>query len=434
MPYRIIKKVKKAVYPKLVRGEYAQNFGVDLEDDKTWQCFPLCRPKPRLIGEITQVLDASGNKLYAVNEKFEFEVHCSSSYIGLSSSEVYETRFLYLPVVFVRGYGINEEMFVDLLLYQSVVEIYGETSRTFLYPKRLVLGPTDVQPKSEKDKTVKDSEFALQSAISDVFDAKNSAQPTLTHPSSELNNNKTWDLFICHASEDKEQIAEPLAKGLADKGYTVWYDKFELKIGDSLRRSIERGLAGSRYGLVILSPNFFAKKWPPAELDGLTAREDAGRKVILPVWHKVDQQYVRRFSPMLADKYAASTSKGIDFVIGEIQKELGPAKNKPVDYVEGVQAYLFFPEGIPDEKRTLDYHAKNLRYRLIVNLNMKPPKAYYLTPDSDGWKFIEKYPHKWVSQILPSQELNDSLAAKWCAEKGFELKPWVAEKKHLLQT
>lgn len=84
------------------------------------------------------------------------------------------------------------------------------------------------------------------------------------------------DIFICHASEDKEQVARPLAGQLRSVGLSVWYDEFSLKLGDSLRESVDKGLAGSRYGLVILSPNFFAKKWPQAELNGLFAIEMAG--------------------------------------------------------------------------------------------------------------------------------------------------------------
>jgi hypothetical protein len=86
-----------------------------------------------------------------------------------------------------------------------------------------------------------------------------------------------WDVFISHASEDKAVVAKPLADMLQAKGLKVWYDEYTLSIGDNLRRSIEQGLAGSRYGIVVLSPNFFAKKWTQLELDGLFALERLGR-------------------------------------------------------------------------------------------------------------------------------------------------------------
>lgn len=63
-----------------------------------------------------------------------------------------------------------------------------------------------------------------------------------------------YDVFICHASEDKEEIARPLAEALSLKKLHVWYDEFTLKLGDSLRGTIDYGLANFRYGVVILSP------------------------------------------------------------------------------------------------------------------------------------------------------------------------------------
>jgi hypothetical protein len=98
--------------------------------------------------------------------------------------------------------------------------------------------------------------------------------------------------LFSHASEDKETIARPIAQALVSEGFKVWYDEFTLKIGDSLRRSIDFGLARSQYGIVILSPNFFSKEWPQRELDGLSVRERGGKKVILPIWHEIDAETV----------------------------------------------------------------------------------------------------------------------------------------------
>ena len=134
---------------------------------------------------------------------------------------------------------------------------------------------------------------------------------------------KSWEFFICHATEDKEEIARPLADALTSRGFHVWYDEFSLTLGDSLRRKIDQGLAKSRYGIVILSPNFFAKEWPKKELDALVGREvQSKKKVILPIWHNVDRKAVSRFSVQLADKVAVTTSKGLDHVIEAIIKTI----------------------------------------------------------------------------------------------------------------
>lgn len=127
-----------------------------------------------------------------------------------------------------------------------------------------------------------------------------------------------WDVFISHAREDKDAIATPLAEALRSRGLSVWYDDFSLLLGDSLRESIDKGLASSRYGIVILSGYFFAKRWPQQELNGLVTRELDGKKVILPVWHGVDFNEVRSYSPTLADRLAVRTNEGLPRVIERI--------------------------------------------------------------------------------------------------------------------
>jgi len=131
-----------------------------------------------------------------------------------------------------------------------------------------------------------------------------------------------WDVFISHASEDKEEFVRPLAEGLQAGGLNVWFDEFTLTVGDSLRRSIDRGLAHSRFGVVIISPNFLRKEWPQRELDGLVAREVAGIKVILPVWHRISADEVRKHSPMLADRLAASSESGLEHVISDLMRAM----------------------------------------------------------------------------------------------------------------
>ena len=66
-------------------------------------------------------------------------------------------------------------------------------------------------------------------------------------------------MFISHASEDKDSVVRPLALALKNKGINVWYDEFELKIGDSLRRKIDQGLSKSKFGIVVISRSFIKK-------------------------------------------------------------------------------------------------------------------------------------------------------------------------------
>ena len=130
---------------------------------------------------------------------------------------------------------------------------------------------------------------------------------------------ETHDVFISHASEDKEEFVRPLANALTQHGLNVWYDEMTLRIGDSLRQKIDKGLANSRVGLVVLSPSFINKGWTNYELDGIVTRAVSGEQVLLPIWHNITKQQVVEFSPSLADKVARSTAT---HTIQEIASEI----------------------------------------------------------------------------------------------------------------
>lgn len=128
-----------------------------------------------------------------------------------------------------------------------------------------------------------------------------------------------YDFFISHASEDKQSFVRALADKLVGLGYRVWLDELTLTLGDSLRGSIDKGLGVSRYGIVVLSPNFIKKNWTKGELDGLFALENSsGKKRILPVWHNITKEEVEAFSPMLAGRLGVLTTTGLDNVVARI--------------------------------------------------------------------------------------------------------------------
>ena len=134
-----------------------------------------------------------------------------------------------------------------------------------------------------------------------------------------------WDIFISYATEDRVTFVEGLAQELKQRQVKVWYDRFELRPGDSLTRSIDEGLTKSNFGVVVLSPAFFSKEWPRKELDALVTREDDGRKVILPVWLNITRSQVAQFSALLCDRIAAKASEGPSVVADEICQILFPS-------------------------------------------------------------------------------------------------------------
>ena len=156
--------------------------------------------------------------------------------------------------------------------------------------------------------------------------AQTSTRPrsaTQAIPTSRTPNLRQWHVFISHASEDKEAVAKPLADALIKRGLHVWYDEYSLSVGDSLRQKIDEGLAKSEFGIVILSKNFLGKHWPQQELNGLSAREVGGKKVILPVWHDISRDEIVQASPSLADRLGVPTSLGMDQVVTALLKAMG---------------------------------------------------------------------------------------------------------------
>lgn len=118
-----------------------------------------------------------------------------------------------------------------------------------------------------------------------------------------------WDVFISHAVEDQDTFVRHLASMLTRLGLSVWYAETALQVGDSLTAAINKGLAESRYGIVVISPHFINKRWTKWELAGLVNRQNSDEQnVILPVWHGVRKQQVLSFSPPLADLMALSTA------------------------------------------------------------------------------------------------------------------------------
>ena len=131
---------------------------------------------------------------------------------------------------------------------------------------------------------------------------------------------KEYDVFVAHASEDKDQVARPLAEALRIGGFSVWFDEFEITVGDSITRKIGQGLASSRTGIIIFSPAFFEKSWPQFELNGMVAMMMDTSYKLLPVWHNVSKETLFEYNPSLADIKAEDTTT---LQIGAIAQRMG---------------------------------------------------------------------------------------------------------------
>jgi len=120
--------------------------------------------------------------------------------------------------------------------------------------------------------------------------------------------------FISHDSRDKDSLVRELAHQLVRLMCPVWYDEYSLKVGDSLRASIEKGLKEARKCIIVLSPNFLSNDgWSKAEFDSIFTREILEKtNVILPVWHNIGAKEIYEYSPRLADKVGLPSSLGVE--------------------------------------------------------------------------------------------------------------------------
>ena len=129
--------------------------------------------------------------------------------------------------------------------------------------------------------------------------------------------------FISHDFRDKEVVGRPLAIALSKLLCPVWYDEFSLKIGDSLRETIEKGLKECGRCVIVLSPRYLANNgWTKVEFNSVFTRElIEEKKLILPVWFEVSKKDIFEYSPSLADRVAAIWSGSAE----ETARKLYPA-------------------------------------------------------------------------------------------------------------
>jgi len=117
-----------------------------------------------------------------------------------------------------------------------------------------------------------------------------------------------YDVFLSHASEDKDDVARPLALQLQERGLRVWYDEFELRIGDNLIAKLNAGINASRFGILVLSKDFFGKDWTEYELNTLESLAVTEDYIIFPIWHNISVEELRAFRASLANIFARSTA------------------------------------------------------------------------------------------------------------------------------
>lgn len=248
-----------------------------------------------------------------------------------------------------------------------------------------------------------------------------------------------YDVFISHASEDKDSFVRRLAERLIEEHIEVWYDEFSLSIGDSLRESIDRGLSQSRFGVVVLSTNFFSKNWPRRELNGLVAREMIGSdQVILPIWHGVTKEQVCAYSPPLADVVAISSARGVDDVVRALMRLLRPQGSPLIVARDRLIEYGLQPPVVTDSWWLDVIEASNRVYPWGFTIStphwgrwsfpLPEGEDAFARGDRLAWtalqmKWVDTAEKRGITQLTPPPEVLDFIAAQPGLFETCELYP-----------
>lgn len=240
-------------------------------------------------------------ELYAGARWFSF-------YIPNSSLSVFEICKLLISRL---------DSFLERLPFEAEAygKAYGEKylgNRVYAYTRNLyIYSEKDISPEEE----AQISAFCHQNGFFITFRSTEYARLT-----NELKNPLA---FISHDSEDKQQYAKPLALALHNQLCFVWYDEFSLKVGDSLRESIEKGIKEARKCILLITPNFLKNtSWTKKEFDSIFSREMVkGERIIFPIWCGVTPEEVYEYSPSLVDTFALHWPDGSKLSEEEYNKQ-----------------------------------------------------------------------------------------------------------------
>ncbi|MCA2941040.1 MAG: GUN4 domain-containing protein [Microcystis sp. M113S1] len=159
------------------------------------------------------------------------------------------------------------------------------------------------------------------------------------------------DVFICHASEDKPLIVEPLVSSLKKADITIWYDRAEIKWGDSITAKVNEGLSISRFVIVVLSEAFLNKNFPKRELFAVLNQEIYSNQTkVLPLFsdNKQKQKILENF-PLLNDKLYLTWDNNTDIIIEAILPHLPEKETLRFKDQKSVDDFLNRDELISDK-------------------------------------------------------------------------------------
>lgn len=116
------------------------------------------------------------------------------------------------------------------------------------------------------------------------------------------------DVFLCHAWDDRRGIATELCELLVAAGVSVWFSEKDIVLGQPFLREIDRGLAKSRTGLVLVTPALL-KRVDSRGVSDKELSELLARDLLIPVVHETTYDELRKVSPLLASRNGLNTTE-----------------------------------------------------------------------------------------------------------------------------
>ena len=119
-----------------------------------------------------------------------------------------------------------------------------------------------------------------------------------------------YDVFISHASSDKEEYVNNLKSSIDKLGVNVFYDKDTIQWGDEWKKKLLEGIKTAEFAIIVISEKFFGREWTEKELNDFLKRQNSnGQKIILPILHKISFDQLKEQYPSIADIQAIDSNK-----------------------------------------------------------------------------------------------------------------------------
>lgn len=116
------------------------------------------------------------------------------------------------------------------------------------------------------------------------------------------------DVFLCHAWDDRKGVAKDLHDRLESSGVSVWFSEKDVPLGTSLLREIDKGLAKSRVGIVLVTPALLRR----IQNEGIAEKELSAllaRDLLVPIVHDTTYEALREVSPLLGSRSGLNTAE-----------------------------------------------------------------------------------------------------------------------------